>query len=177
MSSTETSETWKNVSKGTVVVWTLDHKGHLEDNLVRGGNSITLTTAERKKNEGRARKLENSPFRNGLLQPTEETLKLLDGSDDYESIALNPNHISESEMEGLFKLPVERFRSRLSEITNVVALGRLQELAEGEDSPATVPQLRALAARRDEVDPSFQGVEADEDDNFLGHKTKPVYMS
>ena len=163
------SEVWRNVSKGTAVVYRFDHKGHLKDESVRGGSDVTLTSDERKINQQRARDASNDAFSNGMLQP----IRLLDTVEDYESIASNPNHIGEDEMQKLFKLPVAKFRDRINEITNIVAMERIRELANDEETGAKLPLVNAANARYEELAPTWAGQE-DDDDGFFGVKVKPV---
>jgi hypothetical protein len=143
----EDQETWSNIGKGDVFVLTFDHSGRLKSVPVRSGQRITMTVRERQLNQERAYSSEVDMFSNGRLAP----IRLVDSADDYEEIASNPNHLSESDMTDVLKLKGKAFTDRLDEITNVIALERMHELASDEKANVSMAQFRTLEKRLAEV--------------------------
>ena len=143
----EDQETWSNIGKGDVFVLTFDHSGRLKSVPVRSGQRITMTVRERQLNQERAYSSEVEMFSNGRLAP----IRLVDSADDYEEIASNPNHLSEGDMTDVLKLKGKAFTDRLDEITNVIALERMHELASDEKANVSMAQFRTLEKRLSEV--------------------------
>jgi hypothetical protein len=143
----EDQETWSNIGKGDVFVLTFDHSGRLKSVPVRSGQRITMTVRERQLNQERAYSSEVDMFSNGRLAP----IRLVDSADDYEEIASNPNHLSEGDMTDVLKLKGKAFTDRLDEITNVIALERMHELASDEKANVSMAQFRTLEKRLSEV--------------------------
>jgi hypothetical protein len=96
-------------------------------------------------------------FQNGLLSP----VKLIEGTEDVAQFASNPNHISEDEMVDLLNgKPLKAYQDRIAQMTNAVTINRMLELAESEDTNATVKHVQALEARRKELQPElYQEIE------------------
>jgi hypothetical protein len=140
-------ETWENIGKGDVFVLTFDHTGRLKSVPVRAGGKITMSIEERQLNQERAFSSDVDMFSNGRLSP----IRLVDTADDYEKIANNPNHISESDMNDILKLKGKAFSERINEITNAVALERMFELASDETANVSMTQFRSLEKRLAEV--------------------------
>lgn len=144
---TDNQETWANIGKGDVFVLTFDHAGRLKSVPIRAGQKLTLTVKERQLNQERAFSSDVDMFSNGRLSP----VRLVDSADDYEEIASNPNHLSESDMVDVLKLKGKAFSERLDDITNVIALERMYELAGDESANVSMTQFRALEKRLAEV--------------------------
>lgn len=164
------SEVWKNVSKGTAIVKRYDAQGHLQKETIRSGATFSVSTEERLMHQQGVRNVENDAYTNGMFQP----VKLLDSAEDYQSIASNPNHIEESEMQALFELPVAKFRERIGMITNALAMDRIVEIAHDENTNARLPLVKAADARLAELRTTWQGAEQDGGDGFVDFKVKPV---
>jgi len=136
-------ETWSNIGKGDVFILTYDHKGALRSVPIRAGQSLTIAVEERQLNQDRAASSDMDIFSNGRLAP----MRLVDSADDYEEIASNPNHLTESDMLEILKSKGKIFNERLNEITNVIALERMHELASDESVNVSMAQFRTLESR------------------------------
>jgi hypothetical protein len=141
-------ETWENITDSRYVLRKFNARGDLADELIAGRKTFHLTTQERHINSEMVAASEQDPFKNGMFSP----VRLLDGTEDADEIASNPNLISESEMAELVNGKVDPLRKRIGEINNAVVLRRFLEVAEASDSRVTT--LKAIKERIDEVDPS-----------------------
>lgn len=144
-------ETWKNESKGTVVIKRVGRTGELVDEIVTGGKTIHLTPSERRLNQESFAEEEYDCFKNGTLSP----VKLIETAEDAAQFIGNPNHLGESEMSEFFKdrRAVKALEERVAQISNPIALEKLVEVAIAED--ASVRQLEIVKARLEEVAPSL----------------------
>jgi len=140
-------ETWSNIGKGDVFILTYDHKGALRSVPIRAGQSLTISVEERQLNQDRAASSDMDIFSNGRLAP----MRLVDSADDYEEIASNPNHLTEADMLEILKSKGKVFSQRLDEISNVIALERMHELASDEAINVSMAQFRVLESRLAEV--------------------------
>jgi light-regulated signal transduction histidine kinase (bacteriophytochrome) len=140
-------ETWSNIGKGDVFILTYDHKGALRSVPIRAGQSLTISVEERQLNQDRAASADMDIFSNGRLAP----MRLVDSADDYEEIASNPNHLTETDMLDILKTKGKTFSQKLDDITNVIALERMHELASDESLNVSMAQFRALESRLAEV--------------------------
>jgi len=140
-------ETWSNIGKGDVFILTYDHKGALRSVPIRAGQSLTISVEERQLNQDRAASSDMDIFSNGRLAP----MRLVDSADDYEEIASNPNHLTEADMLEILKSKGKAFSQRLDEISNVIALERMHELASDESLNVSMAQFRALESRLAEI--------------------------
>jgi hypothetical protein len=140
-------ETWSNIGKGDVFILTYDHKGALRSVPIRAGQSLTISVEERQLNQDRAASSDMDIFSNGRLAP----MRLVDSADDYEEIASNPNHLTEADMLEILKSKGKAFSQRLDEISNVIALERMHELASDEAINVSMAQFRVLESRLAEV--------------------------
>lgn len=143
-------ETWKNATKGRISVLKQDRWGNLEHKMIRGGETFTLTEAERQTNSDKAATPDLDFFRNGMLTP----VRLVETAEDYKDIAENPNLLSEQDLKDLFDLQWKQFDAKLGEISNALLLRRLEALADGDEVNVTVRQQKAIKARLNEVIPS-----------------------
>lgn len=141
-------ETWKNTSKGRVVVWKQDSRGDYKDVLVASDQKFVLSREDRIFNMDQAANKELDNFSNGTLAP----VRLLDSTDDAKEFAANPNLISESDVRALFKGHWKTFEAKVNAMTNATTLNRLLAVAEEED--ASMRQVKVIKARLEEIDPS-----------------------
>jgi hypothetical protein len=141
-------ETWVNNGAGDVFVVAFDHQGQLVSIPVRAGKKVLLSVQERQINQEQAYTKDVDMFSNGRLTP----LKLVDTAEDYIDIANNPNHLSEDDMRDIFKLKGKAFAARIAEITNVLALKRMHEIAADETNGVSMASYRALEKRISEVE-------------------------
>lgn len=146
-------ETWENSTRSQIWVLTSDTRGEPRSELVRPGQKVQVTVAERLLNSDRAYDSAVDVFRNGSLVP----VRLIDSAEDYEEHANNPNNMSESDMVALFKLSAAQFKKRLQEISNPAALDRIVALSEDDATKATLSQVKAARARFNDVSPSMVG--------------------
>lgn len=145
-----TNETWKNATRGKVVVLKYDLRGNLIHELVHGNGTFTLSREERLLNMDRAANDGLDVFKNGTLVP----VRLIDGTEDAAEIASNPNLLTEDDMRGLFKAHWKTFEAKVQSISNPLTLSRLLALAEDEDTGATIKQQKTVKARLEEVQPA-----------------------
>lgn len=138
-------ETWRSSILGTIVVKKYDRRGEVVEEVIPGNRSFQITTDERLFNQDLAATPEQDPFRNGMMQP----VRLLDGTEDKAAIASNPNLLSETDMELLFKAHFKTFESRVKQITNLTTLTRIREVASEVD--ATLKQVAIIDNRLKDV--------------------------
>lgn len=148
-------ETWKNPTEGRVWINRLDHHGNLDKvEIIGASRTFHITPKERRLNQEMAARTDLDIFSNGTLTP----IRLIDGTEDAEAFALNPNLMTESDMRDLFKVGRteatreaigEAFAERLAAISNTATLGRLLSLARDEDAPLS--RVEAIQARLNEV--------------------------
>lgn len=146
MSDLDTQETWENARAGDVWLLVFDHAGKVESKPVRGGRRITISTKERKLNQERAYDTGSDVFSNGSLVPVGGA-QAFDGVEDYQEIASNPNLMSTDDLKGLLTLKAPQLKKRLEDISNVMTVTRLYELAKSEEADLTLPQFRAIETR------------------------------
>lgn len=144
-------ETWENTSRGEVWVLTLDNRGNEKATQIRPGQKVLISPAERQAVQDRAFNDDMDDFKNGRLRP----VRLVETAEDYDAIATNPNYLSESDLEEMFDLSATKFKTKIKEISNVLAMTRLLELAESEayESKVTAAQIKLIKARKDELSP------------------------
>lgn len=140
---TAEKEVWQNNGNGEIWVNTTNSRGELVQSVVRPKTKIFISTADRIINQELTVDDNLDFFKNGMLTP----VKLLEDAEDYEELASNPNHLSESDMKALFNLKVADFKKRIADISNLTTLQRILDLAEQEDTGAGVSQVKALTAR------------------------------
>lgn len=164
-------ETWKNERKGRLVIRKFDRlTGRTRDEIIGGGRTFHISPEERRLNEDMFAKAEYNFFRNGSLTP----VRLLDSEEDAKELASNPQVMTASEMEELFKAHWKTFDKRLAEISNLNTLERL--LAVAGEVDATVKQVAQIEARIVELRPEpIAPVEAvDEGPRTTGDGIKAV---
>jgi hypothetical protein len=144
-------ESWQNATRGRVVITKLDARGQKRHDMVGPGKIFHVTPRERRMNQELAANEDQDVFMNGTLQP----VRLLEGTEDAKEIAASPNHISETDVKGLFKAHHKTFEKRVAEITNPATLERLLEVAREDEVNATVRQVELVQARLAEVAPNM----------------------
>lgn len=142
-------ETWRNITRGRVVLQKYNSQGHLIDELIGGERQFHVTPAERRLNQERCANEELDPFANGTFAP----VRLIDGEEDAKALADNPNVMSDSAMDDLFsaKGATPAFIERVNSISNPVTLNRMLAVANERD--ASVKQVDAIRARLEQVSP------------------------
>lgn len=139
-------ETWKNVGKGKAEIIKLDPRGIERGELIDGGKTFTITREERLINQDRCLASKNDSFSNGRFSP----VRILDGDEPEHDMALSPNLISEGDLQGLFKQHWKTFEKKIAEISSVITLQRLLDIANEKD--ATVKQVKVIEERLFEID-------------------------
>ena len=149
---TTQKETWENTSLGEVWVTTLDNRGNEKATVVRPGQKVLIAPEERQVVQDRAWNEDVDDFKNGRLRP----VRLVETAEDYEAVATNPNYLSESDLEEMFELSATKFKAKIKEISNVLAMTRLLELAQSEayESKVTAAQVKLIEARKKELTPA-----------------------
>lgn len=157
----EGQEVWENPNAGPRYIKQYNQEGKLVSVPIRPGKRFVLTTKERLINSDIAASEELDMFKNGQLVP----VTLAETAQDYEKIMSNPNLISETDMAALFKIKkVADFRERLATITNKTVLERIQALADDDETNASVPQVKAIMNRLEEINPTPDRPRLTEDD-------------
>lgn len=158
-------EAWQNTSRGSVYVKKYGARGEETTVRVLGGQVVTLSPEERRlttmaippKNK------HLNVFENGVLVP----LQLVDSAEDYEEIASNPNLLGDSDIREALRQKTPTLKKTLAEISNVNLVRRFQELAAEEEDKMTMPKIRAIEARLEELTASeVKKVESELPDNF-----------
>ena len=145
-------EAWKNVTQGTVVLKRLDRMGNLVDEVVSGGKVVHITPQERMFNMEQAADPDLDFFKNGILTP----MRIIETAEDFEEIKNNPNHMSEGDMQELFKTKgLKAFQDKIETVNNPITLNRMIEIAKSEEVNATMRQMQILTARLEEVTPQL----------------------
>lgn len=143
-------ETWENTGRGRVQIRRFNELGREKVELISGGRKFHVTPRDRRLNQEMCANPSMDIFTNGLLRP----VRLLEGDEEAEKLSQNPNHLSESDMRDLIHLHYKKFDERLSEITNILTVERILEIAEQEETGATVRTVKKLRDRMVELDPS-----------------------
>lgn len=156
----EDKEVWQNVSGSQIYIRILDPRGNEKFTHIRPNQKITISPLERRINQDRTATEKGDFFKNGMLT----AVRLINTEEDYADLATNPNLISESEIADMFSLTPAKFKNRINEITNFTVIRRLIDYAEREDTKASMPQMRALEARKEELDEAPKNVYVDPKD-------------
>lgn len=141
-------EAWENISRSRHYITKTDRRGELATEMVGGKKTFYISETDRQINMERAANEKLDPFRNGQFSP----VRLLDGTEDKEEIAANPNLIGEADMAKLVKGPIGKLKDKLAEIDNPIVVNRLADIARDQD--ATVKKVEAIDARIAELKPS-----------------------
>lgn len=148
--STSELEMWENPGNSRVVVAKLDARGQRRSEMVNGGRKFHITPLERRMNQEMAYNETLDVFKNGTLRP----VRLIEGTEDANEIASNPNHLSDSDMVELLKGHHKTFEKRLSEIKNPGTVERLLELSQSKDIDASTSRVQMIRDRIVEMDPA-----------------------
>jgi hypothetical protein len=140
------TETWRNVSNGTVIVIKTDKFGEINRVDVRSGALLQITAEDRELNNEETYIPENSVFRNGALAPVR-----IPDSSDAEEIKSNPNIKSEKDLKEMLEVHHSTFKKNVEEIDNLNLLIRLYELAIRED--VSNSKIQALRSRVVQLNP------------------------
>ena len=151
MQGKDNKEVWMNPNAGVRYIQEQNFKGEFIAKEIAPGQKFTISTFDRMVNQEQAYSKDVDMFTNGTFS----RVKLVESAEDYAELAENPNIMSESELEDIFGLTATQFKKKLAEIDNVRLLERLQELSQKEDLNVTVPQVKALEARLNEVSPDY----------------------
>lgn len=162
-------ETWKSVTKSTLYLKRIGEFGKHEKEKILPGRVFKLLPSERRLNQTDCAKKEYDPFTNGMLQ----VIELVEGEHDNEALLGNPNIVEDDDVSKIFALEGEKFELRLARITAKATLQRLLEAAESEEIAASVPQLRMVRERLEEVDPGIRHVRAAIDADLREGKSGP----
>lgn len=145
MSNVDDKETWKNAGAGEIWIKVLDPiTQRMQHTPVRSGAKVAISTRDRQFNQDLAASPDKDFFSNGTLTP----VRLVDTAEDYQEISSNPNLLSEDDMVEILKIrAIGKFRERIADITNLIALNRMIEMAESEEVNVTMAHSKALNAR------------------------------
>lgn len=143
-------ETWRNATRGRVVIKRVGPMGATRDDMIGAGKTFHLTPQDRRLNQQMAAEEELDVFTNGTLVPVE----IDESSEDYRELVENPNLLNDAQIAKLFKANDDVFAERISEIKNATTLERLHDLASQDETGARVSQLKMLDARLRQVQPT-----------------------
>lgn len=148
--TTEEREVWKNDTGSTVYILVNDPftPGIYQQQRLGKGDTIAILPSERKRNEDIAVSTKN-PFKNGFLTP----VQLIETAADFEHLKEQPNVRSESELIELLQVNTNKFKTEIASIDGFRVIQRLIELSETVDFEISVPKMRALEARLEELKP------------------------
>ena len=156
-------EIWKNSTMSQVVIQRTAANG-IRHEIITGGRSFSISPEDRRMNQNLAASDTLDVFANGMLHPVK-----LD-EDTEPEVVENPNHISDEQLPGFFKLHYRTFEKRINEISNPIVLQRLLEIGSTHD--ATVRQMEMVKARHDVLLPPLSAPEVDDSDGMP--RIKPV---
>lgn len=143
----QTHETWRNATKGRVVIVLLDAAGQKRHDIIGSLRTFQITPAERMMNQHIAASEKQDAFLNGTLQP----VALIPGLPAHEQARATPNHVKDGEMEDLFSVDYGTFEVRIGEIENETALRSLLTMANDPATDAKVRQVKIIQDRLDIV--------------------------
>lgn len=144
-------ESWKNVGQGRIYILRQDRlTGLSKHELVNAGRTFQISKEERQLNQENAANDDLDIFANGMLVP----VRLLEGDEESEALATNPQYLAESELGSLFDLHWKQFEKRVSELRSPVTLDRLKDA--GKERDATVKQMAVIEARLAELLPDHE---------------------
>ncbi len=137
-------ETWKNATRGSIVLKRFSESGHLIEVMLHGGRQVQLTPRERRINAEAAASTKLNPFANGRMQP----VRLIETEADTAEIAANPNIMGETAIVDMFKeRELRKFVAKVEGVDNTLLLGRMLEVAKSDAVNASVKQLAAIENR------------------------------
>lgn len=153
ISDPDAPEQWRNESRSTSGILRFDPtaKGGRVKELIAGGRTFDITTAERRLTERSIREERHNPFRNGKFVP----LVLHEGAEDYEQLVADPNLVSAESIAELSKGPIGAMEKKVAQLDKLTVLRRILEVA-NQEGWAT-KRLDVLRARIAEVERSDRG--------------------
>lgn len=157
-------EVWQNSGYSTICLNKFDSRGNIIREQIPGKRKVMLTPEERRLNQEVAATDQLDFFQNGMLVP----VRLLDSEEDTQKLQANVNAMSETAMKALFKSQKPAFTAKLDEISNVITLRRLLEVATEVD--ASIRQVEAIQARIDNLSPRVTEVGVQQVGGGLGTK-------
>jgi hypothetical protein len=141
-------ELWQSAIPGSIVIRKFNQQGILSEENVPAGRKIQLTPKERRINQELCASDDLDVFQNGMLTP----VRLLDSEPETETLKANSNAMSETHMRALFKSQLPTFTKKINEVSNVITLRRLLEVAEEVD--ASLRQVKVINERIAEMSPN-----------------------
>lgn len=138
-------EKWKSAIAGTIGVNKYGGRGERVQEVVRPGQTFSITTEERQ-HLNIAAEPQNDVFTNGMLVP----VTLADSVEDLEEITGNPNVVTESEIKALVTGHYKTLDTALADITSGGVLTRFREVAIAEN--VGVKTLQRIDDRYEELD-------------------------
>lgn len=135
----DVTEIWKNAGESRIVLQRYGTNNERRHEMIGGGRTFTISTAERQLNQNLAAGPELDVFMNGMLIPVQLP------ADIDEDVANNPNHLRDEQLPALFRLQWRAFGKRIDQISNTAVLERLLEIAPERD--ATVRQTEVIKTR------------------------------
>lgn len=153
-------EGWKNSGKSTLQVWAFSSVyGQMSATLIRGGQTVHLTPAERRMNQDKVLDPKHDPFTNGTLIP----VRIIETEADVEQIRSNPATLTDDQIAELMSGHGNTLKKRLRDISNSVTLMRLLEIGASEAVDASTSKMLAVRERLEEIDPQQAAIiESDE---------------
>lgn len=139
------TESWKSAVAGTITIQHYNQQGQLAELVIPGGRTIQITPHERRINQERAADDTLDVFVNGMMTP----VRLLDSEPETAELKANVNAMSETAMKALFRSQKPTFTKKVHEISNMITLRRLLEVAEEID--ASMAQYKIIQERVAEV--------------------------
>lgn len=141
-------ETWRNATRGSIVLRRFSESGHMIEVLLRGGQAVQLSPRERRINAEAAASAKLNPFANGTMQP----IRLIESEHDTAELAASPNVMSESGVLELFGAHWKQFQARIEQVDNPLLLHRMLEVADSAQVNATLNQVKTIKARLAKLD-------------------------
>lgn len=128
MADEEEFETWRNPGKGKL--WVHLRAGlEMKPTAIRGGQTFSITPADRRYNENKVADPAKNPFANSTLQR-------VNIPDKTESARFegDPNALTEDDMERMLAMPWQNLQKHLDQITSPQALALLVTYADEHDA-------------------------------------------
>jgi len=140
-------EIWKSNADGKIVLQRFSVQGGVIHQTIHGHGKVQLTSRERRMNEESAYDDSQNVFKNGMLSP----IQIVD-AETQQAISENPNLLTEEDMRALVKKSPKIFADKLSEITNIILVNKILEIAKEED--VSIKRVEVIQARVEELSPS-----------------------
>lgn len=137
-------ETWQSAIQGNIGITRWGKDGSPDRELIRGGQSFRITTADRERNQRLIKVKRNDPFTNGKLIAIEVPSSVR----DYSEIMSSAAQMSDQSLTDILHSPIAVLEEMLVQITDVPVLDRMVLLgdADGELPQNRVPAVKARLA-------------------------------